>query len=235
MTPILKHRLERHRGHTVLGYAKGSAPLVIDAGAHRGEFAASVHAAWGARCHLIEASPDLFAQMHLPPSAEAHHFAVGGADGTVEFALLDNPEASSSLAREGADDRITVPARSLGSFLKEVAPDGIDVLKLDIEGAEIAALQSIDDSRLARVGQLTIEFHDFCGYVSADQVDRAIDRLKRLGFAAFRLSFHDRADTLFVNRSLCRLSFWDRTRIAVWHRFIAGLGRVALRLVRAGA
>ncbi|HYD25907.1 MAG TPA: FkbM family methyltransferase [Croceibacterium sp.] len=231
MAPILKSRVEHHRGHSVLAFPAGSRPLVIDAGAHRGEFAASVHAAWNARCHAIEASPALFARLALPPGTRAHHFALGGADGTATFALADNPEASRAVGGDAAG--ITVPARGLGSFLAEVAPDGVDLLKLDIEGAEIAALASLGDDQLAAIGQLTVEFHDWCGQASRAEVDRAIARLRGLGFVAFNLSFHNRSDMLFVNRRSCRLSAWDRWRIGVWHRFSAGLRRIVARRLAA--
>lgn len=227
MTPIFRDRIENHRGHTVLGFAPGSGPLVIDCGAHKGEFAASVHSAWGARCHSIEASPTLFGKLDLPPSATGYNFAVSGHDGEVSFSVLDNPEAShvASESMNGDCQQITVPARSLAKFLDEVAPNGIDLLKLDIEGSEIAALDGLDDRHLARIGQLTIEFHDFCGYVTASEVDRSIDRLRGAGFAIFPFSFRTRGDVLMVNQALHPLSAIDRFRIGLVERIRWGLAR----------
>ena len=234
--PILKDSIENHRGHTVLGFAPGSAPLVIDCGAHKGEFADSVHQAWGARCHSIEASPALFADLALPAGATGYNFAVAGSDGEVSFTLSDNPEASHVGTGNGGDssgggdgERITVPARSLAGFLDEVAPDAIDLLKLDIEGSEIAALDGLSDRHLARIGQITAEFHDFCGYVTSAEVDTAIQRLRNSGFAVFPFSWHTRGDVLMVNQALHPLSALDRFRIGKVERYRRGLRRVLRR------
>ena len=229
MIPIVKHSIENHRGHTVLGFAPGSAPLVIDCGAHKGEFAESVHRAWGARCHSIEASPALFDDLALPAGAIGYNFAVAGSDGEVSFTLSDNPEASHVGGGSGAGDAITVPARSLAGFLDEVAPGAIDLLKLDIEGSEIAALDGLSDRHLARIGQITAEFHDFCGYVTASQVDTAIARLRAAGFAIFPFSWHTRGDVLMVNQALHPLSALDRFRIGTLERYRRGLRRVLRR------
>lgn len=231
MIPICRDRVENHRGHTVLGFAPGSKPLVIDCGAHKGEFADSVYAAWGARCHSIEASPALFANMDLPPGANGYNFAVGGSDGEVSFTLSDNPEAShvGSGGHVGDRRQITVPARSLAGFLDEVSPAGVDLLKLDIEGAEIAALQGLEDRHLARIGQITVEFHDFCGYVTSSEVDAAIERLRGAGFAVFPFSYHTRGDVLMVNQALHPLSAIDRFRIGRVERYRRALGRVLQR------
>lgn len=235
MTSILRSKLENHRGHTVLAFAKGSEPLVVDGGSHRGEFSTSVNAAWGARCHSIEASPALFPKLDLPKSAVAHHFAVSGTDGTITFAISDNPEASHVVDGAPAADeagQVTVPARSLGNFLTEVAPDGLDLLKLDVEGAEIAALASVTDEQLARIAQITVEFHNFCGYVTVEEVERTIERLRALDFEVFNFAYYVHTDVLFVNRRLVKLSAWDRFRIGVWYRLSRGVGRVIARRLK---
>ena len=231
MIPICRDLIQSHRGHTMLGFTPGSEPLVIDCGAHKGEFATAIHAAWRARCHSVEASPRLYADLVLPPGAIGYNFAVSGSDGEVSFALNDNPEAShvGSGNRVGDFEKIAVPARSLAGFLDEVSPGDIDLLKLDIEGSEIAALQSLDERHLARIGQITAEFHDFCGYVTSSEVDASIARLRDFGFAVFSFSFHTRGDVLMVNQSLHPLSAIDRFRIGQVERYRRGFARVLQR------
>lgn len=226
VTPLL--RLENHRGHTVLGYAPGSAPLVVDCGSHKGEFATSVGHAWGAKCHSIEAAPDLAAKLEVPAGTTTHHFAVSGEDGEIPFQLVDNAEGSHFTDAMG-EGCVIVPQRHLGRFLDEVAPEGPDLLKLDIEGAEIPALASLTDAQLARIGQITCEFHDFCGYVTPEAVDAAIARLSGAGFAVFPFSWHTRGDVLFVNRRLVPLGLLARARIAAY-RYGQGFKRILARI-----
>lgn len=231
MKPIIKNSVENHRGHTVLGFAGNAGPLVVDCGAHKGEFAHSVVAAWGARCHSIEASPVLFETLDLPAGAKGYNFAVSGEDGEITFTISDNPEAShiGAPSRSGETQEITVPTRSLAGFLDSLGDEHIDLLKLDIEGAEIAALESLTDSHLARIGQITAEFHDFCGYVTSEQVDAAIARLEAAGFVAISFSHHTRGDVLLVNSAHHPLSGYDRMRIGVVERNLLGLKRILKR------
>lgn len=227
MTPILTSKLENHRGHTVLGYAPGAAPLVVDCGAHKGEFATSVTRAWGARCHSVEAAPELAAKLDVPASTTTHHFLVSGEDGEKPFQLTENAEGS-HLTDVMGENCVMVPQRHLGRFLDEVAPDGLDLFKLDIEGAEFPALESLTDKQLSKIAQITAEFNDFCGYVSSEQVDRAVARLEAAGFVGLNFSWHTRGDMLFVNKALCPLGLMDRVRIGAY-RLKMGLNRVIAR------
>lgn len=231
MKPINKKSVENHRGHTVLGFAANASPLVVDCGAHKGEFAQSVAAAWAARCHSIEASPVLFETLDLPQGTQGYNFAVSGEDGEITFTISDNPEASHIGATSHSSDahEITVPARSLAGFLDSLGDEDIDLLKLDIEGAEIAALESLTDRHLSRIGQITIEFHDFCGYVKPKQVDAAIARLQAAGFVVISFSHHTRGDVLMVNSAHHKLSSYDKLRIGVVERNMAGLKRILSR------
>jgi FkbM family methyltransferase len=62
--------------------------------------------------------------------------------------------------------RLRVEGRHLGRLLLELGVAEIEVLKLDIEGAELEVIDSLSDDFFHNVGQLTIEFHDFLGYSS---------------------------------------------------------------------
>lgn len=225
MVPISKGRVESHRGHTVIGFPRHASPLVIDCGAHKGEFAASVCAAWDARCLSIEASPVLFEALSLPPKATGFNLAIAGEDGEVSFAISDNPEGS-FVGQGGSGERqVTVPARGLAAFLDENAPGDIDLLKLDIEGAEIPALASLSARQLDRIGQISCEFHDFCGYATSQQVDAAIGQLQAAGFEMINFAVFTRGDVLFVNRRHHRLGLTDRLRLKYWERIKRGIQR----------
>jgi FkbM family methyltransferase len=214
-------------GHTVMRPKRSANPLVVDCGAHKGEFSRGVHERWGAVGHAIEASPLMHAQLTLPPSFESHHFAVSDTNGETAFHISTNPEFS-RIQEEGAStpgSEVRVASRSLSSFLEDIDNPVIDILKLDIEGAEVRALDSLSDAQLQRIVQITVEFHDFCGQITSAEVDRVVSRLLAVGFFMVCFSFSTRGDVLFVNNRLQPLSFTDRLIIIWVQRFLLGIKR----------
>lgn len=86
--------------------------------------------------------------------AEVVEAAVGPTDGTVRF----SPAGESNVGRTGFGDR-TVPMMSMLSVLNRLPSTGcIDLVKMDIEGAEQELLTG-DLGWLERVKSLIIEFH----------------------------------------------------------------------------
>jgi Methyltransferase FkbM domain len=93
---------------------------------------------------------------------------------------------------------------TLEQFLRDNWITAIDVLKIDIEGAERQLVQVTDDVTLSAGKQITIEFHDFLpGTLRLDEVRRIRKRLKRLGFYCLPFSYmlpeQDTCDFLFIN------------------------------------
>jgi hypothetical protein len=75
------------------------------------------------------------------------------------------------------------------------------VLKIDIEGAEIEVIDSLDDDLIKRVGQWTIEFHDSIGLTSPPDVERCVERIIKLGFhELFWSRYRNNMDVLLVNK-----------------------------------
>ena len=92
--------------------------------------------------------------------------------------------------------------RTLAALLTEADETGdIEVLKLDIEGAELAVIDSLSDDLICRIGQITVEFHDFLGYYSTDEVVARVDRMVALGFRElFWSEVRNTGDVLLVNK-----------------------------------
>jgi hypothetical protein len=123
----------------------------------------------------------------------------------------------------------SVDGLDFASLLQSVG-GRIDLLKLDIEGAEIEFLDAAKDADLARVGQLTIEFHDHCGITPRADVVRVCNRLSELGFYRLWSSWRENThDTLFVHRRVMprRTYVWQMYPV----RYARGIGRVLGRLV----
>jgi hypothetical protein len=80
-------------------------------------------------------------------------------------------------------------------------------------------LAATSDEFLRTLPQLSIEFHDFCGLVSASEVERTIRRFRALGFHCFKFSRRTNENILFVNRALVPLSLPAR----MWIRALTQL------------
>ncbi|HYO09875.1 MAG TPA: FkbM family methyltransferase [Tepidisphaeraceae bacterium] len=212
------------RGHSFFPGPLGAGSTVIDLGAHRGEFSAQVRARFGCRCIAVEANPNLIEHVRKVEGVQAHGCALAGADGEMTLHYSANPEASSIKAgpMDATGDSAVVPARSLASLLAEAGVTRVDLLKVDIEGAEVEMFDSLSDDELCRIDQITIEWHDFSGAVSADEIARIAGRLDRVGFEAFRFGA-DNMNWLFARRDAPGLGRLRRKYVQLFVRPARGL------------
>jgi FkbM family methyltransferase len=208
--------------------------VVVDLGANLGHFASEIVGRYGCTVHAVEASPDIFEHLQKTEGIHAFHYAMAGNNGTVELSLSDNILAATIFGEnssEGNDRKVSVEGIDLPTLMERHGIDHIDLLKIDIEGAEIAMLESCPDEVLMKIGQITAEFHDFCGLVPNADVERVISRLQQLGFGYVRMSRIGHQDTWLVNRHLHPVSplqlAFSRYVIRSWW----GVRRVFCKLV----
>jgi FkbM family methyltransferase len=121
--------------------------VVLDLGAHLGTFSLAA-AARGHRVISVEASPRN--AEFLKASARANgfddltvvHVAVSDRPGTVRF----RPEGAWGQITEGwAPGLVEVPALTVPDVLRQVGVPRVDVVKVDVEGSEIAVLSGMQD------------------------------------------------------------------------------------------
>ena len=117
----------------------------LDVGAHIGSVSAAVlkHDS-SVRVEAVEAMPDKVANLRRKfPGIKVHGCAVGDTEGEVTFFVNTKQSGYSSLGkRVGASDddikQISVSMKTLDSLVD--AAD-VDVIKIDVEGAELGALR----------------------------------------------------------------------------------------------
>ncbi len=96
---------------------------------------------------------------------------------------------------------------TLDKFLAKFSLGHIDLIKIDIEGAETDMLTSASNELLSKLGQITIEFHDFPYLDLEEKTKYIISRLESIGF--YRIDFsRNRTDILFVNRNKVKVSLF---------------------------
>jgi FkbM family methyltransferase len=181
--------------------------LVLDLGAHKGEFSAQISREFGCRCIAVEANPALFGGIVENALVKKYHYAVSGQSGPVHFHVSENPEASSTMKKIsdfwGTRESIQVPGICLEDLLEKCQIKTVDLLKVDIEGGEIEMFKSMSDQAIRGVRQITIEFHSFCNPAIQGDISQIKRRFRKLGFLCLpfplKTSLSTDCDTLFIN------------------------------------
>jgi len=217
--------------HTFFGKDLSPESVVLDLGANLGSFSRAIADQFGCRCYAVEANPALCQQIWPDPRISVFNLAVAGTSGMTPFYLSASCEASSILTgiRREVVGTLEVRAESLQEFVQLARLERVDLIKIDIEGAEIGVLESCSDEFLSSVPQFTIEFHDFCGLVPRAVVERSVERLQDLGFFPIKIWRHAYGDTLFINRKLTSVTLPERLAARYVSRNWWGLKRVISR------
>ena len=214
-------RFETICGHTLYIPALKSDCVVVDLGANHGGFTRAMSSRFGGAYFLVEANPALALDLRARAGFPVWECAVADRDAAIDFHVAHNDEGSSILELPAASvynctlrETIAVRARTLKSLLDEMNIPRIDLVKMDIEGAEVAVLRSVPDADLKRMGQIAVEFHcdPSFGFGMRREVEDVVLRLQRLGFLCLDFSGGSRCDVLFLNRRLHRIP-WLRGRL----------------------
>jgi FkbM family methyltransferase len=123
---------------------------------------------FGANVHGFDPSPDAIrfvaSQIDLPSRYHFHPYGLGSIDGDADFFRPAQGAMYSLKAAAEQNDasRVSLPVKRLATILDALDIGFIDVLKMDIEGAEYAQIDSIVENGES-IGQLLIEFHHRIG------------------------------------------------------------------------
>lgn len=119
-----------------------------------------------------------------------HEYGIAAFDGTVSFNPPENPDHVSYtlLDRPSTEAKaISVPVKRLSTIMKELGHDRIDLLKMDVEGAEYDVIDDIDESNI-RPQQFVVEFHHRFPGVGVKRTEDAINKLRSMGYGLFSVS-----------------------------------------------
>ena len=116
-------------------------------------------------------------------------YALADRDGLIKFtpppeSVADQVSASAYAKYDAMDSNaISVPCLTLSSIQKTFNIQKIDILKMDIEGAEFAVIeQAAASGWLSEISQLLVEFHHFLPDLTSTQTRNAISQLRAAGF-----------------------------------------------------
>jgi FkbM family methyltransferase len=125
----------------------------------------------------------------LPDKFVFHPYGVASLDGACQFNPPKDPRHISHtlVARKVSRPSIQLPVRRLQTILTTLGHREIDLLKMDVEGAEYAVIDDMLGSGVA-VNQLLVEFHHRWPEIGAEKTKEAIRRLNQGGFSIFNVS-----------------------------------------------
>lgn len=145
----------------------------------------------GLKVHAFDPTPrvvEWISQQILPSNFYFHPFGLAAMDGEVSFKVPVNPnKISHSMVRDGLELSDKVIVNSLSSCMARLGNKSIDLLKMDIEGAEYEVIESLSRSSI-RPKQLLVEFHHRWPEVGIDRSRKAIKTLKEMGYRCFSVS-----------------------------------------------
>jgi FkbM family methyltransferase len=134
------------------------------------------------------------ARRDMPSRFHYHPWAVTGHDGVLRMYPRVRKDGSTSTVmytmvpeEASRDDAIVVPAFCMTSILAELGQHRIDLLKMDIEGAEYDVLDSLLESPV-KPRQLLVEFHHRFAAVGLAKTGEMIARLRGCGYRIFAIS-----------------------------------------------
>ena len=129
-----------------------------------------------------------------PPAFEFHPWAITASDGTLT--LYPRVKKDGSLSdmmftlvpeEKSRDHGIDVPAYCIASLMTKLGHEQVDILKMDIEGAEYEVLEGLLEAP-NKPKQLLVEFHHRIPGVGTPKTAAIIDRLREAGYRIFAVS-----------------------------------------------
>jgi FkbM family methyltransferase len=148
-SPMMRRRAENaYEPHKVAAVQRLLRPgaTFVDVGSNKGDFAliAARTAGPQGRVVAIEPSPEncrwirRSVELNGYPNVELHELALSDSEGEAPLYIGERSGWHSLLPGEGA--AVTVRTRTLDGLLEEIACPAPDMLKVDVEGAELAVL-----------------------------------------------------------------------------------------------
>lgn len=182
--------------------------FVISAGVGLGiDFELGIAERWDVEMLLLDPSPTGVATMERIGTVDGVTFLSIGLmaeDGIRAFARpLSDDEGSFFMATGDLEPEALVEfeCKSLGTLLAEHGHDTIDILKMDIEGAEYEVIDSFL-RRGIKVSQLCVEIHTHHGSGAQRSIWNAAGLIFRLYRAGYRVVYNSAMDFTFVHRSV---------------------------------
>ena len=214
--------------HTFVADFLNENSVVVDLGANKGGFSESIAAQYECRVFAVEPVPEVFQKIKAGELIEKFNYCIAGQSGIRKLHI--SPATCAALYKTGdTSQEIEVRCVSLDDFISSNGIEHIDLLKVDIEEAEIELFESIKEETLKKIDQITVEFHDFLWPKLKERVEVIKEKLVK-GYYCIPFSITNDGDVLFVKKEL--ISFFNYLYFRYIVRYLMGFKRRFHRLFR---
>jgi FkbM family methyltransferase len=217
--------------HTFVSGGIGPRSVVLDLGVHKGEFATWITEHFGCWIYGAEVDPAYYYDFGRHKKIRVFSCAVGGKSGSAVLKRASRKCSTIFAGAFEAENSCTVRVVGFEDFLSCAGlgkRNLIDLVKVDIEGAECSMFEEASDSALLRVAQFSVEFHDFIWPELRERVIRVKSRLRSLGFRSINFSLDD-TDVLFLNRTVLDIGLCADVHLRAI-KYANGIKRIAERI-----
>lgn len=169
--------------HTYYPHLIGEEPVLFDIGACLGAFTQHFLIQYPrAKVTLLEPNPTNFKKIQIDAGpCIMLNKALSITEGSITFYEdVNSTQTGSILFNYFNGIKHEVETVTLDKLLAPYKK--VDMVKMDIEGAEWEVLLNSADETLLKICQLSVEFHDFLDKSNSPKTLACIKRLKRLGF-----------------------------------------------------
>ena len=147
----------------------------------------------GASVHAFDPTPgslEWLRKQMVPKNFHVHPWGLANYDGEASFYLPENASYISHSIVYGEEigrKSIKVPVKRIKSIMKELGHDHIDLLKIDIEGAEYEVIDDLIKSEV-HVKQFLVEFHHRMHREALEKARQSFFSLHKAGYKIFAIS-----------------------------------------------
>jgi FkbM family methyltransferase len=159
--------------------------VVVDLGACRGEFINEIDKLYKVKkAILVEANPTNFKVLSARENYVLYNKAISDKDGEIfDFAEDVNSPYNGSFVFNYFNGIIhKIETISLEKIIEENNLSHIDLLKIDIEGAEFKVLPNLEKKVYDKISQISVEFHDFIDPSYKQLTTSIVNYIESFGF-----------------------------------------------------
>ena len=145
---------------------------------------------FGAHVHAFDPTPKSIRwirSQQLPAEFQFHEIGIADYDGVAKFSLPRADYVSFTMDQQNqAAETVEAPVKRLKTIMESLGHESIDLLKMDIEGAECKVIDDIANSNVP-IGQLLVEYHHRIG--NSEEVARTRASIRTINAMGFKLFF----------------------------------------------